>query len=130
MAHDPISTRTAASRVRYLGSAKSGAAENWAMRVTATAMFPLSIGFVCIVASLAGKDYAAARAELGHPFASLTLLLFILVGVYHMKMGMQTIIDDYVHDAHWKDWSLIANLFFCAGVGLACIYAALKLSFV
>jgi succinate dehydrogenase / fumarate reductase membrane anchor subunit len=130
MAHDSTSARTAAGRVRFLGSARSGAADNWTMRVTSVALFFLSIAFVWIVASLVGKDYAAVRAELGRPFPALVLLLFILSSVVHMKIGMQAIIDDYVHDHHLKDWSLIANLFFCVGVGLACIYATLKLSLV
>jgi len=78
---------------------------------------PLSIAFIAIVLSLAGKDYAAARAELGHPVVAIIMLLFILSGIFHMKLGMQSIIDDYVHDAHLKEWSLIANLFFSVCIG-------------
>ena len=100
------------------------------MRVTSIMLIPLSMGFVAIVLSLSGKDYAAARAELGHPILAIIMLLFILSGVFHMKTGMQSIIDDYVHDAHWKEWSLVANLFFSLCIGLACVYATLKLSFV
>ncbi|WOJ88795.1 succinate dehydrogenase, hydrophobic membrane anchor protein [Methylocapsa polymorpha] len=129
MANDPASTRTAASRVRFLGAAKSGTTDAWRMRITSVALLPLTIAFVWIVLSLVGKDYSAARAELGQPVPAILLLLFILSGVYHMKIGMQSIIDDYVHSPHLKDLSLIANLFFSVSVGLACIYAVLKLSF-
>jgi succinate dehydrogenase / fumarate reductase membrane anchor subunit len=128
MANDPTSMRTTASRIRFLGTAKSGTKDSWHMRVTSIALLPLAIAFVCIVLSLIGKDYAGARAALGRPFPAVLMLLFILASVYHMKLGMQSIIDDYVHDAHLKDWSLMANLFFSVAVGLACVFAILKLS--
>jgi succinate dehydrogenase / fumarate reductase membrane anchor subunit len=116
-------------KVRFLGSAKSGTADAWNMRLTSLALIPLSLAFVAIVLQLCGKDYAAARAELGHPVPAIIMLLFVLAGIFHMKIGMQSIIDDYVHDALLKEWSLIANLFFSVCIGLACIYAVLKLSF-
>ena len=129
MAKNSAPIRAATSRVRFLGSAKSGTADAWHMRVTSIALVPLSIAFVAIVLSLQGKDYAAVRAELGHPLPAILMLLFILSGVVHMKLGMQAIIDDYVHEALLKEWALIANLFFAVCIGLACIYAVLKLSF-
>jgi len=129
MRHDPSSMRTAASRVRFLGAARSGTAESWHMRVTSVALVPLSIAFVFIVLSLIGKDYESAVATLGSPIPAILLLLFILASVYHMKIGMQSIIDDYVHAPHLKDWALLGNLFFSFAIGLACVYAVLKLSF-
>jgi succinate dehydrogenase / fumarate reductase membrane anchor subunit len=129
MANDPASIRTAASRVRFLGAAKSGTKDAWHMRVTSIALVPLSIAFVWLVLSLVGKDYVTVRTELGQPFPAILMLMFLLSGIYHMKLGMQSIIDDYVHSAHLKDGALMANLFFSAAVGLACIYAVLKLSF-
>lgn len=98
------------------------------MRITSIALLPLSIAFAAIIISLIGKDYAAVRAELGHSLPGVLLAFFILASVYHMKLGMQSIIDDYVHHAHLKEWSLIANLVFSACIGLACIYALIKLS--
>jgi succinate dehydrogenase / fumarate reductase, membrane anchor subunit len=129
MATGPVPVPPATKKTRLLGSAKSGTADAWTLRVTSIALVPLAIAFVAIVLSLSGKDYGAARAELGHPIQAMILLLFILSGIVHMKLGMQSIIDDYVHDGHWKEWSLIANLFFSVCIGLACIYATLKLSF-
>ncbi len=129
MANDPLSLRTAASKVRYLGSARSGSEAARAMHVTSVALVPLTIAFVWILASLVHKDFAAARAAVGRPLPAILLLLFVGAGIYHMKLGMQVIIDDYVHGSHAKSWALIANLFLCTFVGLACIYALLKISF-
>jgi succinate dehydrogenase / fumarate reductase membrane anchor subunit len=129
MANDPASAQSAARRARFLGASKTGAGDDWRMRVSSIALLPLSIAFIWMVLSLLGKDYAEARAVLGTPFAALLMLLFVATGVFHMKLGMQSIIDDYVHSTHLKDLSLIANLFFSVCVGLACVYAILKLSF-
>jgi succinate dehydrogenase / fumarate reductase, membrane anchor subunit len=129
MAKSPAPVRPAMRRVRFLGSAKSGTADAWNMRITSVVLVPLSIAFVAIVLSLLGKDYAAVRAELGHPLPAILMLLFILSGVFHMKLGMQSIIDDYVHAAQLKEWALTGNLVFSVCIGLACICAVLKLSF-
>ncbi len=128
MAKSSAPVRPSMSRVRFLGSARSGTAEAWNLRVTSVLLVPLSIAFIAIVLSLFGKDHAAVRAELGHPLQALLLLLFILSGVFHMKLGMQSIIDDYVHGAHLKEWALIGNLIFSACIGLSCVFAVLKLS--
>ncbi len=130
MAQDSGSMRTATARVRHLGSARSGTRHAWLMRVTSLALLPLSIAFVWIILSLVGKDYSDVRAMLGRPFPAILMLLFVPTGIYHMMLGMQTIIEDYVHGEHAKSWSLVANTFFCAAVGLACVYAILRLSFV
>jgi succinate dehydrogenase / fumarate reductase membrane anchor subunit len=129
MANDPRSLKTASKKVNYLGSAKSGVGEARAMHLTSVALVPLTIAFVWIVVTLIHKDFAAARAELGHPFPALVMLLFVGASIYHMKLGMQAIIDDYIHEHHLKDWALMANIFFSIAVGLACIYALLKVSF-
>ena len=92
-------------------------------------LVPLSIGFVAVILSLFGKGYTEVRAVLGRPLPAILMLFFLLTSVFHMKLGMQSIIDDYVHDPHLKEWSLIANLVFSISIGLACVYAILKLSF-
>ena len=130
MSDDPHTMRTDLARVRFLGSARSGTMHMWAMRVTSVALIPLSIAFVSIVVSLIGVDYNGARAVLSSPFPAIVMLLFVLTGIYHMQSGMQTIIEDYVHSETVKTWSLIANLLFCVAIGVACVYAVLKLSFV
>jgi succinate dehydrogenase / fumarate reductase, membrane anchor subunit len=129
MAKSLAPVRTVMSWVRFLGFTKSGTADACNMRITSIALVPLSIAFVAIVLSLLGKDYAAVRAELGHPLPAILMLLFIVSGVFHMKLGMESIVDDYVHAAQLRKWALIGNLSFSACIGLACIYAVLKLSF-
>jgi succinate dehydrogenase / fumarate reductase membrane anchor subunit len=124
------SLRTPLGRVRFLGSAKSGTEHAWAMRATSAALVPLTIAFVWIVLHTVGKDYASVRDTLGRPLSAIILMLFLGTGIYHMKLGMQVIIEDYVHDEHLKTWSLLANASFCYAIGLACIYAILRISFV
>ncbi len=127
MANDVQSLQTASKKIRHLGSAKSGVAAARAMHLTSFALVPLSIAFVWIVLSLIGKDYTAARAELGRFFPAVIFLLFVGASIHHMQLGMRTIIEDYVHDRHLKDWALMANMFFSVAVGIACLYAVLKI---
>jgi succinate dehydrogenase / fumarate reductase membrane anchor subunit len=129
MANDPDSLRTPLGRVRYLGSARSGMRDDWLMRLTSVALVPLTIAFVWLLLSLLAKDYNGVRAELGSPAPAIVVLLFVLAGVYHMQLGMRSIILDYVH-GHAREWALIANLFFCAMLGLICVYAVLRIGFV
>ncbi|MGD1035717.1 MAG: succinate dehydrogenase, hydrophobic membrane anchor protein [Roseiarcus sp.] len=121
--------RTPLSRVRYLGSARLGADENWLVQVTSVALIPLAIAFVWLVLSLLHKDYNGVRADLGQPLPAIVLLLFVIVGVRHMHIGMRSIILDYV-DGHAREWALMANAFFAAALGLACVYAVLRIGFV
>ncbi len=130
MSGNSKSIRTPAAKVLYLGSARSGTRHAWRMRATSMALIPLTIGFVWLLITTVGKDHGVVRATLGHPFASILLLLFIPASVYHMMLGMQTIIEDYVHSEHVKSFALLANMFFSAVIGVACVYAILRLSFV
>jgi succinate dehydrogenase / fumarate reductase membrane anchor subunit len=127
---DPVdSLRTPLSRVRYFGSARSGTGHLWAMRVTSAAMFVLTIFFVWLLLNLVGSDYATVRATLGRPIPALVMLAFVGVGAYHMMIGMRVVIEDYVSNAHTREWALIANMLFSAFVGLAGVYAILRISF-
>src|SRR4051794_18683442 len=129
MSNDPNSMRTTVRQVRYLGSAKSGTHHVWHMRLTSFALVPLTIAFVWIILSLVGKDYNTVRNALGSPAIAIIMLLFLLTSIYHMMLGMQTIIEDYIHGTAAKTWSLMGNTFFSICVGLACVYAVLRLSF-
>ena len=121
--------RTPMGRVRGLGSARSGTKHFWHERVTSVANIPLTIAFFVIVASALGRNHAAVVQILGSPLVAILLLLFIVNSIYHMWLGMQVVIEDYVHDDIRKLSCLMANTFFCAAAALASVYAVLKLSF-
>jgi succinate dehydrogenase membrane anchor subunit len=123
-----MSMRTPLGRVRGLGSAGTGTDHFWAQRVTSVAGIPLTVGFIVIVAMLVGRSHAATVQILGSPIVALTMILFIVTIVYHMWLGMQIIIEDYVNDPLRKAIIAMGNTFFCCVVGLASIIAVLKLS--
>jgi succinate dehydrogenase / fumarate reductase membrane anchor subunit len=121
--------RTPARRVRGLGAAHSGTTMFWHQRVTSVAGIPLSIALVIIMISLLGRNHAAAVQIIGSPLVAILILLFIVNTTYHMWIGMQEIIVDYVHEDKLKILSLLGNTFFVFGVGFAAAFAVLKLSF-
>lgn len=123
------SQQTPRARVSHFGSARSGTKHAWRTRLTAFALLPLTIAFIVILLSLVGRDYESARAFLGAPLPAIVLILFVGAGAWHMSMGMQVIIEDYVHSEHLKMLALMANACFSAAVGLSAIYGVLSLSF-
>jgi succinate dehydrogenase / fumarate reductase, membrane anchor subunit len=124
-----MSMRTPLGRVRGYGSAKSGTEHFIHQRLTAIANIPLTIAAVLIVISLIGHNHAGVVQILGSSVVAIVMLLFIISSLYHMKIGMQVIIEDYVHDDGAKYALLILNMFFTIVVGFSSIYAILKLSF-
>ena len=121
--------RTPMSRVRGLGASHTGTQDFWHQRVTSVAGIALCIALVIIVIGLLGRSHAAVVQILGSPIVAIIMLLFIINTVYHMWIGMQEIIIDYVHEDKLKLATLLANTFFCFGIGLASAFAILKLSF-
>ncbi len=123
------SMETPLKRVRGLGSAHAGTDHFWKQRATALAGIPLTIAFLVIVLSTVGKDFATVKATLAHPLVAILMLLFVLSSVVHMRIGMQVIIEDYVHEEGPKVLLLMLNTFFAIAVGLASAFAILKLAF-
>jgi succinate dehydrogenase / fumarate reductase, membrane anchor subunit len=121
--------RTPLKNVRSLGSAKEGATHFWQQRMTAIANLFLTLFMVGLLVRLIGADYATVRSTLANPLISLMLLALVLSGIYHMRLGMQVIIEDYVRSEGAKLASLMLNTFFAIAMGLTCVFAILKLSF-
>ncbi|SON53739.1 succinate dehydrogenase, hydrophobic membrane anchor protein [Hartmannibacter diazotrophicus] len=121
--------RTPLGRVRGLGSAKDGTMHFWHQRLTAVANVPLLIYFVIFVISVQGGGYDALVSALHHPLNAIVMLLVVLSGVIHMRLGMQVIIEDYVHSEGLKILALIGNTFFSVFVGLALVFSILKIGF-
>jgi succinate dehydrogenase / fumarate reductase membrane anchor subunit len=125
----PDDMRTPLGRVLGYGSAKSGTGHFIEQRLTALANIPLTIAAVLIVISLIGHNHAAVVQILGSSPVAIIMLLFIISATYHMKIGMQVIIEDYVHDEAVKYGLLVLSTFFAIVVGFSSVYAILKLSF-
>jgi succinate dehydrogenase / fumarate reductase membrane anchor subunit len=121
--------RTPLKNVRRLGSAHEGADHFWKQRITSVSTLVLGIFMIWLMSRLIGADYAQVKMTLGNPLYGLPVILFIISMVVHMRIGMQVIIEDYIHTELRKVVFLMLNTFFAILVGAACVYAVLKLSF-
>jgi succinate dehydrogenase / fumarate reductase, membrane anchor subunit len=126
--HGAPSMRTPLGRVRNLGASHSGTTDFWRQRLTAVGMTLLIIPVIVIVLMLIGSNQAGAKLILGSLPAAIILVLFIIASTWHMKIGMQVVIEDYVHSEKVKLVAIMANNFFSFAVALASIYAIFKLS--
>jgi succinate dehydrogenase / fumarate reductase membrane anchor subunit len=122
------SMRTPLARVRALGASHSGTGDFWRQRVTAVAMTLLIVPVIMVVMMLLGRNQAGAAQILGSPLVAIVMLLFIIASAWHMKIGMQVVIEDYIHNEKLKLATIMANNFFSIAVALASTYAILKLS--
>jgi succinate dehydrogenase / fumarate reductase, membrane anchor subunit len=121
--------RTPLARVRGLGSAKEGTDHFWRQRLTAVANLFLVVFAVFLMLRLVGASYQDARAVLSNPLVTVALGMLVLSGTIHMRLGMQTVIEDYIHAEGLKIALLMLNTFFAIAVGATCILAVLKLAF-
>lgn len=122
------SLRTPLGRVRNLGAAHSGTSDFWRQRITAVAMTLLMIPALVIIVMLLGRNQVYVAQTLSSIPVAVILLLFIFASAWHMKIGMQVVIEDYVHNEKLKLVSVMLNNFFSVAVALASTYAILKLS--
>ena len=124
-----MSMRTPLGRVLGLGAGKTGTEDFWLQRMTAIASIPLTIAGLVLVISLTGRSYPAVRQILASPLVAVLMILFVITIVTHMKIGVQGVIEDYVYDKNQKFTLLMLNVFFAWAIGLACVFAILKISF-
>jgi len=121
--------RTPLRSVRGLGAGHSGTTTFWHQRLTSIAGVPLTVAVIVIAVALLGRNHAAAVQILASPLVAIVMLLFILNTAYHMWIGLQEIIIDYVHDEKLKLLCVVGNVFFVFITGFASAFAILKLSF-
>ena len=118
-----MSMETPLGRVRGLGSAKSGTEHWWHQRLTALALIPLTGWFAVSLIVIASGDYHQAVDWIRDPIVAGLLVLMLAAGYYHLKLGIQVIIEDYVHVEWVKLTALIVMTFWCITLALASIMA-------
>ena len=124
------SLRNPLGRARGLGSAKDGTEHFWRQRLTALALIPLVLSFATIVLRLVGADHAVVIATIGYPPIAGMAVLLIVAGFWHLQLGVQVVIEDYVHGEGAKLALQLTSTFACIIVGLAALFAVLRLALV
>ncbi len=123
-----MSLRTPLGRVRGLGSAKEGTAHWWAQRLTALALIPLVLWFVVSLIVMTGAGHGAVAEWLRNPVSAVLMLLLILAGFHHAQLGLQVVIEDYVH-AEWLKFALVTAVKFAAvALGIGAAFSVLKIA--
>jgi succinate dehydrogenase / fumarate reductase membrane anchor subunit len=128
MSSKAVDLRSPLSRARGLGSAKEGVHHWIAQRVTAIALLPLSLWLAFALLGLKNLDYATVSEWLRAPRAAVFMLAFIVSAYYHAYLGMQVILEDYVHEPWLKYVSLIGLRLACVVLSLASAYAVLRIA--
>jgi len=123
-----MSLRTPLSQARGLGSAKTGTEHFIAQRLTAIALVPLLIWFIYSLISLMGAEYAAVVQWIQLPWVTVLLLLFILVLFHHAQLGLQVVMEDYIHHEALKITALITMKFIMFSLALAAVLAVLRIA--
>jgi succinate dehydrogenase / fumarate reductase, membrane anchor subunit len=117
------------ARVRGLGSGKTGSEHWWAQRVTAVALIPLTLWFIYSAIILGGADYATAKAWLATPMNGILMVLLIVATFHHVQLGLQVVIEDYVHGEATKVATLVVMKLVSVAMAVAALFSVFKISF-
>lgn len=120
--------RTDRARVSGLGSAKDGTHHFWIQRVSSVALIPLTLLFVFTFAGALGGEYETVLATYANPWNAIVAILFLLTAFYHAQLGLQVVIEDYVH-GKLRLPLILANIIFTWGLALAGVFAVAKIAF-
>ena len=120
--------RSPLARAMGFGSAKDGVEQWWIQRVSAVALVPLTLWFVASIIVHTGSDYATFIIWLGTPLASILMILLLIALFYHTALGLQVVIEDYVHSGA-KFGALIAMRLGCVALAVAGILATMRIAF-
>ena len=124
-----MNLQTPLGRARGLGSAKSGTKHWWAQRVTAIALIPLTIWFVVAMISATGNDYNNAQQFIGNPINAILFILLIVATFHHAQLGLQVVIEDYVHNKPMEIGLLIITKGTVIVLSLSSVFAVLSITF-
>lgn len=121
--------RSPLGRALGLGSAKEGVAHWWAQRISAIALIPLVLWFVTAMVALTGADRGVVVAWLHAPFPAIVTVLLLIAVFYHMSLGLQVVIEDYVHTEWVKIGTLVLNKLLAFALAAAGVFAVLRIAF-
>jgi succinate dehydrogenase / fumarate reductase, membrane anchor subunit len=119
--------RSPLGRARGLGASHTGSAAWWGTKVSSLALVPLTLWFIWSMLGLLGASREDVSDWLAHPTQLVLMLALILMTFYHMKLGLETVVEDYVHQPVARLCSLLAIKAVCLLLGLACAVAVLRL---
>ena len=123
-----MSLRSPLGKVRGLGSAKNGTHHWWMQKVSAVALVPLTIWFVSSIVQMTRADYEVVTNWMNSPIVAVLMLLFVTTGIYHLKLGLQVIIEDYIHSEGSKVFLQMLVTFSCVAVGTTAGFSILKIA--
>jgi succinate dehydrogenase / fumarate reductase membrane anchor subunit len=120
--------RTPLSRIEGLGAARAGTRHFWHQRATAVALVPLSIWFVASALAYVGADQGAVAAYFAQPVNAVLMFLFVVAAAYHMALGLQVIVEDYIHNEGQRIALLLLTQFAAWAIGAACAFALIRMA--